>query len=148
MKKCFLFGFFLCLSLLAGCEDQPLEEGMERGWNPLSCTFKSEGSCGTDWYISFTSDVIPTNLQILLNEKVVINECDPQSYWSSTSTSRVVEFKINDYANLNGEQTLDLRVFDMKDCYSSKKEIGFWSNQKYIIKNVAGEKRISIEREL
>lgn len=148
MKKLSYLAFFLFLSILAGCEDAPLEEGMERGWNPLRCTSKSSGDCGIDWYVSLKGDAIPQNLQVLLNEQVIIDECDPQPYWEASTTSQVVEFKIKDYANLSGEQTLDMRVFDMKDCSARKKEIGFWANQKYTVKNVGGEKRIIIERDL
>jgi hypothetical protein len=145
MKK--LLYLLSLLVLLAGCNDEPLDEELQRGWNPLSCTDKSV-NCGVDWFISLKSDAVPQNLQILLNEKIVINECDPQSYWSSTSTSQVVEFKITDYANLTGEETLDMRIFDMKDCIDQKKEIAFYANQRYSIKNVSGKKRITIEREL
>ena len=145
MKKIGIW--LLLLGLVGGCKDEPMQEELNRGWNPLSCTDKGM-NCGVDWFISLKSDAVPQNLQILLNEKVVINECDPQSYWSVTSTSQIVEFKISDYANLNGEQTLDMRIFDMKDCIDRKKEIGFYANQKYAIKSVNGKKRITIEREL
>jgi hypothetical protein len=146
MKKLGLL--LLTLVLVSGCEDDAMDENLERGWNPITCTQKSSGRCGVDWFISLKSDAVPQNLQILLNDKIVINECDPQSYWSSSSTSQVVEFKIADYANLSGEETLDMRIFDMKDCYTPKKEIGFYADQKYTIKNVSGKKRISIERDL
>ncbi len=136
------------LFLLISCEDGPLDQEMTRGWNPITCTQKSSEDCGVDWFISLKSDAVPQNLQVLLNNSVVIDECDPQSYWSSTQTSQLIEFKISDYSNLSGEETLDMRVFDMKDCSAAKKEIGFYADQKYVIKNVSGEKRITIEREL
>lgn len=139
--------FLIMLSLVTACKDEPLDEDIQRGWNPLSCTDKSV-NCGVDWFISLKSDAVPQNLQILLNEKSVINECDPQPYWTNTATSQVVEFKISDYANLSGEEALDMRVFDMKDCIERKKEIGFYADQKYTIKNVSGKKRITIERDL
>jgi hypothetical protein len=110
------------------------------------CTGKSSSACGVDWFITFKNQGLPENIQILLNNKIIIDECDPQPYWSSTPTSQTTEFKIRDYANLDGTQKLSLRVFDMKDCFLSKTEKTFEADQAYSVESSGGVKRIFINR--
>ena len=135
----------LCLLALVSCDSQEPTPGLET-WNPSLCTGKSSSGCGVDWFITLKNQGLPENVQILLNDKIVIDECDPQAYWSSTPTAQTTEFKIRDYANLDGTQKLSLRVFDLKDCSLSKTEKTFEADQAYSVESSGGVKRIFINR--
>ena len=135
----------LCLLALVSCDSQEPTPGLET-WNPSLCTGKSSSGCGVDWFITLKNQGLPENVQILLNDKIVIDECDPQAYWTSTPTAQSTEFKLRDYANLDGTQKLSLRVFDMKDCSFSKTEKSFEADQAYSVESSGGVKRILINR--
>jgi len=135
----------LCLVALVSCDSERPNAVLET-WNPSLCTGKSSSGCGVDWFITLKNQGLPENVQILLNDTIVIDECDPQAYWTSTPTAQTTEFKLRDYANLDGTQKLSLRVFDRKDCFLSKTEKTFEADQAYSVESSAGVKRILINR--
>lgn len=148
MKKLGFFLMIVALLSLVGCDDMPEEAGQAEGWNPRLCTEKSSEGCGVDWFISIKGESIPKDLQIVLNDVVIIDECDPKSWWSMSSISDVREFKINDYIDMKGTETINMRIFDLKECKANKTEKGYYAGQNYTVKNVSGKKRIVIERVL
>lgn len=149
MKKVIFLLMIVSLFLLSGCdaEDEKMPE-VEGGWDPLSCATatKSSEACGIDWFITFKISGFPDNIQILLNDTSIIDECDPQSNWSKLTSAQRIEFKITDFANLDGKQRINMRVYDRHDCFKTKTEMSNQVNQDYVILVVNGEKRILIEK--
>jgi hypothetical protein len=140
--------FTIIVSLLLSCEETPPAPQLERSLDPLRCTSTGSQDCGVDWFLQLKAFTFPSNIQVEINSKVVIDECDPQSYWSKNSSTRFVEFVLKDFPDLKGNEVIEFRLFDMKNCSELKKEILFSANQSYFIKNVGGRKAIFIEREL
>jgi hypothetical protein len=134
------------LGLLSSCNDKAEVVEPEGYFNPLSCT-KSSSGCGVDWVLTLNKANFPENGQILFNEKVIIDECDPQSYWSvGGETSTKIEFRIRNYADLSGKEKISMRIYDRKDCSLPKTEKSFEAEQPYTLKNFGGEKQVWIER--
>jgi hypothetical protein len=138
----------LPLVLLVSCEESPDADILNRGWSPLTCLNQAGAACDSEWYITFKGEKTSNKLQIVINNEVVIDECNRESYWNVSRLTNAVEFRISNYASLSGRETFDVRIFDLKDCYSLKTELAFWANQTYQSSSVNGKKRISFEREL
>lgn len=135
----------LSIFLLVSCDDQDQVPPIE-GWSPSICANGSSSSCGVDWSISFKALNFPADVQIVINDVVVIDECDPKSNWSRNSYSDIVEFSIRDFANLDGTQTVNLAMYDMKECREAKVLKFIENGQNYEVANVGGQKKILIKR--
>lgn len=136
----------LTLALVVGCdaEDEIPQDG--RYFNPLSCVDKSAGECDVDWIISFARDNYPDTVQIVINDKVVVDDCDSQSYWSKNQTSRYNEYTIHDSVRFDCTKTFKMRVFDRKNCLDTKVEHTFVNEQRCMNKVVGGQKQIWVEK--
>lgn len=146
MKKPGFIFVFLTLFILTSCEEPAVTPELEGTFDPLSCT-KSSAACGVDWLFSFQKGGFPINAQILINERIIIDECDPQSYWSiNGETSKEIEFKIIDYVNVSGAETFSMRIFDRKDCAAAKVEHSYVTRQSYDVKNINGKKEVWVTR--
>lgn len=134
------------LGLLSSCNDDAEVMEPEGYFNPLTCT-KSSSGCGVDWILTLNKASFPENGQILFNDSIIIDECDPQSHWSiDGETLTHIKFRIRNYANLSGKEKLDMRIYDRKNCDLPKTEKSFEAGISYVIKNFGGEKQIWIER--
>jgi len=145
MKSMSFLALCMSLALLSGCEQEDAKPAYEGSYDPLTCTRSSEG-CGVDWVISLARDKFPDSVQIVFNDKPIIDDCDSQSYWSRKAGSMANEYFISDYAALDGSQKFSMRIYDMKDCYSTKIEVDFQADQKYEVKTLGREKQIWIKK--
>lgn len=144
MKSMSFLLLLLSLMFLVSCDAEdatPVE-----GFRPGVCVENSAVGCGIDWFFTFPKSGFPQNAQIVINDQVIIDQCAPSSQWAVSQTSLVVEFELNDYSDLDGTQTVNLKVFNRLNC-NEKAELYLQQNgQSYIIDSTGGKKRIRITK--
>lgn len=146
MKSMSFLALCVSLILLTSCEQEDVPPAYEGSYDPLTC-LKSSPGCGVNWYVSLARDAFPDSVQIMFNEKIIIDDCDPQSNWSRKAGTMTNEYTIQDYADLDGTQNFSMRIYDRLDCYSPKKEHSFEIKQSYKAVTVGREKQIWIKKE-
>lgn len=143
MKGLKVLVLLVSLILLSACDEGTSEIIPEGGFNPLC----SSDRCNVEWNLFFSRPEFPENAQVMINETIIIDECDPNGRWAVERTSKSVEFTIPEYVNITGKEKFSMRIYDMRTCYEKKIEHSFMANQPYTIKNIGGEKHVWIERD-
>lgn len=134
------------LVLNVACDSEEVTPDQKRYFDPLTCLNKSTNNCDVDWIFSFARENYPDNIQIAINDKVIIDDCDSQGYWSKNQTARYNEYTIHEYGSFDCEKTFSLRVYNRKDCLENRVEHSFVSEQKCANKVIGGQKQIWIEK--
>jgi len=147
MKLLSLLILTVMLGLLVSCNDDAEVVEPKGYFNSLTCTQKSSSGCGVDWLLSFNKLYLPENVQILINENIIIDQCDPKSYWDTDGDTISHDvFRISNYSNLNGTEIVNIRIFDMKNCSLPKTEKSNETKVDYIMKSFGGKKEIWVSR--
>ena len=110
---------FMLLSLLS-CVEAPPEEISTQSSEPLRCSEFRDTSCDMNWYILSNSDSFPKNVELLIDDKVIFNECSRDVNISVSRTNFNVEIIIYKFANLGTNVPFSFTVNNPGDCYSEK----------------------------
>ena len=147
MKRTGFLLVMLSLFLLVSCEQEEAtgpkpQDG--RTVDPLRCQNGGEG-CDMNWNITKTRHLFPDFIQLLINDKVIYDECERKGNVGITRNVDKVLMTIWDYNRLDGNQDFKMQINDLKDCYSTKEV--FYKNaiQTYKVENVNGEKHVQID---
>lgn len=133
--RTFTLFIFMLFSLVA-CVEAPPEEISTRSSEPLRCSEFRDTSCDMNWYIISNADSFPKNVELLINEKVIFNECSRDVNVSVSRTNFNVEIIIYKFANLSAGVPFSFTVNDLGDCYSDKTQYYNRSIQPYEIKEI------------
>ncbi len=112
--------------------------------DPLRCQSAGEG-CDMKWNISKSNKDFPANLEILVNDKTIFNECDRDVNVSVNRTGGTIEISILHFFRLSGTEKFKLKLNDLKDCYSSKTDFYSSSVQSYEVKKINGDDEVFIK---
>jgi hypothetical protein len=140
---------FLCTLILficASCEQPPVDEvaNTEMTIDPLSC--QDGGTyCDMTWQIEKSIKNFPQNIEIVINDSTVFNECNRDSDVTVLRGERLVNITINNFIRLNGLQTFKFLMNDLKDCNESKSEFYKSLYQTYELRNIDGELIVDIK---
>ncbi|MBA2403431.1 MAG: hypothetical protein H0V66_01560 [Bdellovibrionales bacterium] len=98
-----------------------------------------------NWNITKSRHMFPEYVQIVINDKVIHDECKQTVRVSITRNADKVLMVIWDYLRLNETQDFKFQINDLKNCYETKSD--FYQNavQKYDVVNVNGEKHVQID---
>jgi hypothetical protein len=147
MKNSHLFLFLLALVSLCSCQDTQDTinggEGTSITIDPLSCQTGGE-KCDMNWNIEKSRNKFPDNIEILINDKKIFDECLREGNVGITRGTDTVSIIIWKFLRLDGTQDFKFQINDLKDCYSTKSD--FYSNlvQNYDVKTINGEKQVLI----
>ena len=138
-----LLVIILALGALSACKIA--DEVSPERFNPALCTEKSSEGCNVDWLFSFNRDNYPQNMQIILNDKVLIDDCDVSSQWSKTVGQRI-DYRLTDYIDFKCDKTFKLKIRSAPTCNSSFKDHSVFEEQTCVRKFFHGTSEIWIEK--
>jgi hypothetical protein len=145
-KTCFLL-VMMSLFLLTACEEEEQTGPTEtdnRTVNPLRCQDGGDG-CDMNWNITKSRNKFPEYIQILINDKVIHDECKATTRIAVTRNVDKVIMTIWDYIRLDGKQDFKFQINDLKNCFESKTVFYQSATQGYLIEDVNGEKHVQID---
>jgi hypothetical protein len=139
--------FLMSLFILVGCnQEQPTtEENQGTGItiDPLSCQTGGD-RCDMNWTIEKSRSKFPDNIEILVNDRRIFDECLREGNVGVTRRVDTVSMILWKFVRLDGTEDFKLQINDLKDCYSLKSEFYKSSVQKYEIKSINGDKQVFI----
>ncbi len=140
MKVRTLLLFIFMFLNFNSCMEAPLQEAgegpLDRSSEALKCSDFRDSSCDMNWYILSSADSFPRNLELLINDKVIFNECLRDINVAVTRTNFQVEVIIYKFANLKAGVPFSLTINDLGDCYSQKVQFYNRSVQPYELREV------------
>ena len=137
----------LCLFALFGCN--PAATTVEAEGkpsitiDPLSCQAGGVG-CDMKWNIDKSRLGFPENIQILINDKKIYDECQQEGNVAVTRTSTAVNIILWNYVRVDGSQDFKFQINDQKDCYSTVEQLYLNAVQAYNVKFIDGQKQVFI----
>jgi hypothetical protein len=125
---CLMLG--LTLFSLVSCNPKDSEGKTEKSWSPVSC---EAGTCATEWNFTFLRAKFPVNASIAVNGIILIDECNPiNGQVVPTTEGDKLKFRKDNYAPLQKDQLISLRVMDQGDpCDTPDKEYIYHADQKF-----------------
>ncbi len=147
MNKASLLPLIISAFIVSGCEkaNQVVPDPeIGRSVDPLRCV---EGGvdCDMNWNITTSRHKFPDNIQLLINDKVIFDECERTGNVAVTRGDETVNVKIWKYVRLDGNQDFKFQVNDLQNCYDAKKVFYVKAIQDYTVVNVNGEKHVQID---
>lgn len=134
----------ICLVSLAACKISS-ELAPDR-FNPAACAEGiSSNACNVDWIFSFNRESYPTKMQIILNDQVVIDECEYSNQWTKTE-SRYTEFRLRNFSDFDCDKSFKMKIMKINNCDSKYVEFATFSEQECFAKRVHGVKEVWVER--
>ena len=146
MKLTSFLLLLLCLLNLSSCDPATPIEAQGRPSitiDPLGCQSGGEG-CDMKWNIDKARLGFPENIQILINDKKIYDECLREGNVAVTRTTTAVNIILWNYIRIDGTQDFKFQITDQKDCYSTVDQFYMNAVQAYDVKFVDGQKQVFI----
>lgn len=150
MKKLGFFFLLVSLLTLVSCEqdDYPETENDNQGRfsDPLRCENGGEG-CDMTWIITASRNQFPDNIEILINDVAIFDECKRKgNVYVDRTRETVVDVKLWKYIRLKNEaQEFSLQINNLGTCYTDKKVYYRQTLQKYDLTMINGETYVTID---
>lgn len=97
------------------------------------------------WQIEKSIKNFPQNIEIVINDSSVFNECSRDADVTVLRGERLVNITMNNFIRVNGLQTFKFQMNDLKDCNESKSEFYKSLYQTYELRNIDGELIVDIK---
>lgn len=147
MTKTYFLVVMIGLFLMVSCQEDKQtgpKEGDGRTVDPLRCQNGGNG-CDMNWNITKSRNKFPDYIQLLVNDKVIYDECERKGNVGITRNVDKVLMTVWDYVRLDGTQYFKLQINDLKDCYAKKEMFYKDAIQDYKVESVNGEKHVQID---
>ena len=145
MKLGFLIALISLFSLVSCVQNNEVTQSdPDSSINPMRCLETQDNSCSTVWKMTFAKDKFPANVGIYINDKVIFDECNRNPKIAIERRLDTVEITLWNYNNLKGDEQFKLALYDLGTCYEPKKDYYLNANQSYKIKEIGGQKYVTI----
>jgi hypothetical protein len=148
MKYPLFLLLYIPLLFIQGCNGTtpPVENtDVIRSIDPLSCQGTDEGSnCDMNWFLFKDPHDFPANIQVLVNDKKIFDECSRDGNVGVTRSLEKITIVLWNYIRLSGNEKFKLQINDSKDCYSGVSIFYLNYNQPYELKTSSDLKRVEI----
>ena len=148
MKYPLFLLFYIPLLFIQGCigTTPPVENtDVIRSIDPLSCQVNEDGSnCDMNWFVFKDPQDFPANIQVLVNDKKIFDECSRDGNVGVTRSLEKITIVLWNYIRLSGNEKFKLQINDLKDCYSGVSIFYLNNNQPYEVKTSSDLKRVEI----